>query len=86
MLQEISALLIDPAAWAALVTLVVMEVVLDARDLVFVAGQVEVRLGVTFADIGRRSLVLGILRHLHPPGAKIRFNLLSGDPAAGSKS
>ena len=85
-MPEILPLLSDPAAWAALVTLVVMEVVLDARYLVLVAGQVEERQGVTYADIGRRSLVLGILRHLHPPGAKIRFHILNGNPAAGPKA
>jgi len=37
MFQEIPALLTDPAAWAALVTLVVMEVVLGIDNLIFIS-------------------------------------------------
>ena len=37
MLQEIPSLLTDPAAWAALVTLVVMEVVLGIDNLIFIS-------------------------------------------------
>ena len=36
-MQEISTLLPDPAAWLALVTLVVMEVVLGIDNLVFIS-------------------------------------------------
>ena len=34
-MTEIAALLSDPAAWAALITLVVMEVVLGIDNLIF---------------------------------------------------
>ena len=36
-MDEISALLVDPAAWAAFITLVVMEIVLGIVNLIFMS-------------------------------------------------
>ncbi|MBU4137948.1 MAG: TerC family protein, partial [Alphaproteobacteria bacterium] len=36
-MTEIAALLTDPAAWAALITLIVMEVVLGIDNLIFIS-------------------------------------------------
>jgi predicted tellurium resistance membrane protein TerC len=66
-MTEISALLADPAAWAALVTLVVMEVVLGIDNLIFISilsnklpeaqrGRVR-RIGIGLALIMRLALL-----------------------------
>ena len=69
-MDSISALLADPAAWAALVTLVVMEVVLGIDNLIFIsilsnklpeAQRSKVRrLGISLALVMRLALLSGI--------------------------
>jgi len=69
-MDSIQALLADPAAWAALVTLVVMEVVLGIDNLIFISilsnklpdGQRQKarRLGISLALIMRLGLLSGI--------------------------
>ena len=69
-MDGITALLADPAAWAALVTLVVMEVVLGIDNLIFISilsnklpdGQRQKarRLGISLALIMRLGLLSGI--------------------------
>jgi predicted tellurium resistance membrane protein TerC len=66
-MTEISALLSDPAAWAALVTLVVMEVVLGIDNLIFISilsnklpeatRQKARRIGIALALIMRLALL-----------------------------
>ena len=66
-MEEISTLLVDPAAWLALVTLVVMEVVLGIDNLVFISiltnklpeehrGKAR-RIGISLALIMRLALL-----------------------------
>ena len=69
-MTEITALLTDPAAWAALVTLVVMEVVLGIDNLIFISilsnklppehRQRTRRLGIGLALVMRLGLLLTI--------------------------
>ena len=68
MLDSILPLLSDPAAWAALVTLVVMEVVLGIDNLVFISilsnklpeadRQKARRIGISLALIMRLALLI----------------------------
>jgi predicted tellurium resistance membrane protein TerC len=69
-MDGITALLADPAAWAALITLVVMEVVLGIDNLIFISilsnklpdGQRQKarRIGISLALIMRLALLTGI--------------------------
>ena len=69
-MTEITALLTDPAAWAALVTLVVMEVVLGIDNLIFISilsnklppehRQRTRRLGIGLALVMRLALLMTI--------------------------
>jgi predicted tellurium resistance membrane protein TerC len=69
-MDGITALLADPAAWAALITLVVMEVVLGIDNLIFISilsnklpdGQRQKarRIGISLALIMRLALLSGI--------------------------
>jgi predicted tellurium resistance membrane protein TerC len=69
-MDGISALLADPAAWAALVTLVVMEVVLGIDNLIFISilsnklpeaqRQRARRIGISLALIMRLALLFSI--------------------------
>ena len=69
-MQDLLALAVDPAAWAALVTLIVMEVVLGIDNLVFIsiltnklpraAARKARRIGIGLALILR----LALPRHL----------------------
>jgi predicted tellurium resistance membrane protein TerC len=69
-MTEISALLTDPAAWAALVTLVIMEVVLGIDNLIFISilsnklppehRQRTRRIGIGLALIMRLGLLAAI--------------------------
>jgi predicted tellurium resistance membrane protein TerC len=66
-MTEISALLSDPAAWAALVTLIVMEVVLGIDNLIFISilsnklpemtRQKARRIGISLALVMRLALL-----------------------------
>lgn len=69
-MEQISVLLADPAAWAALITLVIMEVVLGIDNLVFISilsnklpehqRQKVRRIGISLALIMRIGLLLTI--------------------------
>ncbi|MGK6319116.1 TerC family protein [Sphingomonas sp. DT-204] len=69
-MTDILALLTDPAAWAALVTLIVMEVVLGIDNLIFISilsnklpaheQQRARRIGIGLALVMRIALLLGI--------------------------
>jgi predicted tellurium resistance membrane protein TerC len=69
-MDEISILLADPAAWAALVTLVVMEVVLGIDNLIFISilsnklpeaqRQKARRIGISLALVMRLGLLFSI--------------------------
>ena len=69
-MQDIAPLLTDPAAWAALITLVVMEVVLGIDNLVFISilsnklppeqRQRTRRIGISLALIMRLGLLMTI--------------------------
>jgi len=92
--MEILSLLTDPAAWAALLTLVLLEVVLGIDNLVFIAivsnklpaGQQQRarRIGLLLALVMRIALLMfiGWLVTLRTP----LFDLgLSGEPGPGGK-
>jgi predicted tellurium resistance membrane protein TerC len=95
-MTEINALLVDPAAWLALVTLVVMEVVLGIDNLVFIsiltnklpeAQRVKARrIGISLALIMRLAL-LGTLSFIVGLTASVfDLGLVGPDNAYGEPS
>jgi predicted tellurium resistance membrane protein TerC len=92
-MDSITALAADPAAWAALVTLIVMEVVLGIDNLIFISilsnklpegqrGKAR-RIGISLALILRLALLstLAFIVGLTKPVFTLPFSVLDLDPA-----